>query len=172
MPVILSGETGSPAALLSPLLTRQQSLGFSSNPFPERGLHPAAIFGITAAILITVAVFGWCIIFRTWKKVMTNRQHGLPPTLRVAATGAPRTYQYGAQAGPPPPPYTGYGPPAVGLDTPYPPMAHHDNHATNPYSSNLKPLPLASFGDRERQDTAHDAGSSGRRYDGRGGPGV
>lgn len=62
------------------------NLNTYNNPF-NTGLHPAAIFGIVASVIFVIAITAWCVIFRTWKKMMTNRQYGVLPSLRIAANG-------------------------------------------------------------------------------------
>jgi hypothetical protein len=71
----------------------------NNNPF-NTGLHPAAIFGIVASVIFVIAITAWCVIFRTWKKMMTNRQYGVLPSLRIAANGVnPNGYPQQQQQG-------------------------------------------------------------------------
>ena len=97
-----------------PATSLQRRASFPNDP-PSRPapLHPAAIFAIVAVGMFILAGLYWFFIIRTWKKIMTNKEYGILPTIREAATATrapyPKTTIKTAAAGAydsPPPQYS------------------------------------------------------------------
>ncbi len=88
LPLPENGDT-----TLHHLLSRQ-SINFptssssskSSDPFQGQ-LHPAAIFGIVAGVMLFVVVCIYCVFFRLVKRALTNKEYGVLPSIRIAAEG-------------------------------------------------------------------------------------
>lgn len=51
-------------------------------------LHPAAIFGIVAGVMLVLVATAWICWFRLVKRALTNKEYGLLPSLRMAAAAA------------------------------------------------------------------------------------
>ncbi|KAK0646872.1 hypothetical protein B0T16DRAFT_391232 [Cercophora newfieldiana] len=115
------------------LFTRQ-NLSSSSRSSLHDGLHPAAIFGIVAGVMLLVIITIWCGMFRVWKRMMTNREYGVLPTMRIAANGQqPTNTPYGAQ------PTT--------LNSPYGPQPNYASYGLQPTSSPYDPqTPSNTYG--------------------------
>jgi len=119
------------------LLPRVVTYNASSQSSSRTGLHPAVIFGIAAGVMLLVVVVIWCGMFRLWKRMMTNRQYGVLPTLRVAANGLqPTNAPYSTQ---PPIPNSPYGPQP--MNAPYDPQL-----PTNAYGAPYAPYGGAPYG--------------------------
>ncbi|KAK1750459.1 hypothetical protein QBC47DRAFT_121347, partial [Echria macrotheca] len=99
------------------ILPRQQ-FGPPFGPPDARGIHPGAIFGIVASVIVILAVVACCLISRRSKKAKANKVFVVDPR-----TGASSLPAHDLPA--PPPPYT-----RAGGDTAttvqYPPAVAHD----------------------------------------------
>src|SRR4051812_47679529 len=133
MPAFLSPrEMPQPEMPAGYLVARQSSFSSTQSSL-HSGLHPAAIFGIAAGVMLLVVITIWCGFFRVWKRMMTNREYGVLPTMRIAANGLrPTNTPYGAQ-----PLNNPYGPPPT--NTPYDPQTPANTYGGQPMNSPYAP---------------------------------
>ena len=151
------------SSLTRHLLAARQNYNFptsssSSSSRMHQGLHPAAIFGIVAGVMLLIIVTVWICWFRLVKKALTHRDYGVLPSIRTAANNhnnpSGATYPYGPGSDPygQQPQYGGYGNNNMSHNygaspTQYPPPAHHHNSPPpyDPGNSPYKPTDT-SFG--------------------------
>ncbi|KAK4447084.1 hypothetical protein QBC34DRAFT_410421 [Podospora aff. communis PSN243] len=150
-----------PAFLLPPgsLHIRQSSSFPSSNSSFNNGIHPAAIFGIVAGVMFLLVITIWCGFFRVWKRMMTNKEYGVLPSMRIAANNVGgNNSPYGAQ---PPVLNSPYGPQptqSYGLQptsSPYGPQSPANTYGGQPTS----PYPPYGSGPYDSQDPPPYAGA-------------
>ncbi|KAK3329840.1 hypothetical protein B0H66DRAFT_597405 [Apodospora peruviana] len=126
------------ASLSSHLLLVRRNWEHDSSSFPSStnfpsshdGLHPAAIFGIVAGVMVLLSAIMFFVWFRFMRKVLTNKEYGVLPSIRTAANnhgaynGGYAPYGNGPSYGQEPPRYPHHGGGSEPAPYPVAPPAH------------------------------------------------